>query len=283
MRVSTANAAPTPKAQGWQASARLTFTPQGERTRLSRREQRGPLAIQRPFYPEGATCHLYLLHPPGGVVGGDHLRIETNVDAKASTLVTTPGATKFYRSGGASARFEQQLSLAGDGQLEWLPQENIFFPGAEVSLDTEIRLSGAGRFIAWEINCLGRPANQEAFDRGWIDSRLRLYRASEPLFFDRLRIDRQRHPRGPARLRGRPVVAHLLATPVDPPLLAKLRDTLRPPVDAWLGTTLFADLLVMRYLGESTEQAKKLFLAAWRLLREPLLNRRPCPPRIWAT
>jgi urease accessory protein len=283
MTAPTASAHPAPNAQGWQASVRLTFTGHADRTRLSRREQRGPLAIQRPFYPEGKTCHLYLLHPPGGVVGGDRLCIKADVKPGASALVTTPGATKFYRSAGAAARIEQRLAITGDGQLEWLPQENIFFPGAEVDWDTKVQLSGQGRFIGWEVNCLGRPTNEEAFDTGRIDSRLRIYRDGEALFCDRLQID-SRHPlRGPARLRGQAVVANLLASHVDAQLLAAIRETINQPADAWLGTTLLADLLVMRYLGSSTEQARRLFLAAWCLLRQPLLQRQPCPPRIWAT
>lgn len=279
----TATAHPTLNAQGWRASVRLTFAGHADRTRLSRREQRGPLAIQRPFYPEGKTCHLYLLHPPGGVVGGDRLCIEADVRPGASALVTTPGATKLYRSTGAPARIEQRLAITGDGQLEWLPQENIFFPGAEVDLDTNVQLSAQGRFIGWEVNCLGRPANDEAFDTGRIDSRLRIYRGGEALFFDRLQIDSRQRLHGPARLRGHAVVAHMLASHVDAQLLAAVRESINQPADAWLGTTLLADLLVLRYLGGSTEQARRLFLATWRLLRPPLLQRRPCPPRIWAT
>ena len=116
--------------EGWQASLRLGFAPRAARTALVHREQRGPLAVQRPFYPEGDTCHLYLLHPPGGVVGGDRLDIEARTTGEAHALVTTPGATKFYLSAGHTAHQTQRLRVGAGGALEWLPQENIFFPGA---------------------------------------------------------------------------------------------------------------------------------------------------------
>src|SRR5205085_6360717 len=88
---------------GWQAELRLRFNCDAPgplrpgRTRLVERQHRGPLVVQRPFYPEGDPCHVYLVHPPGGVVGGDALRIDATVDPGAHALITTPAATKFYR------------------------------------------------------------------------------------------------------------------------------------------------------------------------------------------
>jgi hypothetical protein len=96
---------------GWQASLELGLSPWHGRTALTYRRQRGPLSVQRPFYPEGDVCHLYLLHPPGGVVGGDGLEIQVNLEADARALVTTPGATKFYRSAGDRAHQFTTLRL----------------------------------------------------------------------------------------------------------------------------------------------------------------------------
>ena len=86
--------------QGWVAKLELNFSASQSKTFLSKREHIGPLAIQRPFYPEQGLCHLYLLHPPGGVVGGDQLSIGIKTDANSSALITTPGAKKIYRSSG---------------------------------------------------------------------------------------------------------------------------------------------------------------------------------------
>ena len=117
-----------PAKPGWRADLRLGYVKQQQRTVLKHRQQLGPLTVQRPFYPEGETCHTYLLHPPGGVVGGDELQLQVTCHEQAHALLTTPGAAKFYRSAGATAQVSQHFTVAADGLLEWLPQENIYFP-----------------------------------------------------------------------------------------------------------------------------------------------------------
>ncbi|EEQ6583538.1 urease accessory protein UreD, partial [Escherichia coli] len=95
------------------------------KTTLTTRHHVGPLTVQRPFYPEEETCHLCLLHPPGGIVGGDELIINAIIDSDCHTLITMPGASKFYRSSGAQAHLQQNLTLCNNATLEWLPQDSI--------------------------------------------------------------------------------------------------------------------------------------------------------------
>src|SRR5262245_10241542 len=94
---------------GWEASLDLKFAARGARTVLARRASVGPLVVQRPFYPEGGVAHVYLVHPPGGVVGGDQLRLSVLAEEGAHALLTTPAATKFYRSDGRVARQRQEI------------------------------------------------------------------------------------------------------------------------------------------------------------------------------
>jgi urease accessory protein UreH len=126
------------------------------KTTLASRRHVGPLTVQRPFYPEEETCHLYLLHPPGGIVGGDELTISATIDPGCHTLITMPGASKFYRSSGAQARLQQTLTLAENSTLEWLPQDAIFFPGANAALSTAFHLPPPAR--CWRGICCALAA-----------------------------------------------------------------------------------------------------------------------------
>lgn len=271
------------ESNGWEAQLELGLERRGMRTVLAHRKQRGPLAVQRPFYPEGKVCHLYLLHPPGGVVGGDRLEIATEVQAGAAAVVTTPGATKFYRSGGAEASQQQHLTVKAGGSLEWFPQENIFFPGARAVLNTVVRLDPCARFIGWEIQCLGRPANAETFHCGSLSLQLQVYRDRVPLLLERLLVNEGEGLAGAASLRGFPVTATFLATGVAGALRDRVRERLAGNDNGLAAATLLDDLLVVRYLGASTEAARHLFVEIWSSLRPALLERSACPPRIWST
>lgn len=245
------------------------------------RQHRGPLLIQRVFHPEGAPCHAYLVHPPGGVVGGDELRLEVEVQQGAHVLLTTPAATRFYRSDNRLAHQVQTLTLR-QATLEWLPQETIFYRGAHVANETRIELDRNSQFIGWEIPCLGLPARSEAFERGQLRLNLELWCEGAPLVIDRMRLDGE----GDARLarwglNGSEAVGTLLAFPADRAALELARSVSAPAVES--AVTLVDGVLICRAVAAQAEPIKALFIALWQKLRPHLLGRPAVLPRIWAT
>lgn len=277
---------------GWQAHLQLAFELAGRHTRLTRRAHRGPLLVQRPFYPESADsgnvpCHVYLVHPPGGVVSGDELTLETEVGAGAHALLTTPAAGKFYRRG--EARFAQLTQrLRAQGTLEWLPQENIFFPHSAVRVRTRVELEHAARFIGWEISCLGLPVNAQSLGDGEVHQSFELWRGGT------LRLLERQHLRGEALaarwgLGGQAVLGTWLASTPDAGALAAalLRARELAPVgeaaEVTLGCTLVDDVLICRALAARTDRLRAIFIELWQALRPMLLGRAATLPRIWAT
>jgi urease accessory protein len=265
----------------------LRFEPHAGRTELVRREHQGPLRVQRPFYPEPTgVCHVYILHPPGGVVGGDGLDLGVEVASGASALLTTPAATKLYRSAGEAAVIQQTLRVASGGSLEWLPQETIAFSAAQAELCTRIDLEAGAVFLGWEILCLGRPASAERFEAGQLRQRIELRRAGKLGY-----CERGTYRAGNAvlhaawGLRDQPVVGTLVCAGRDlsahlPELRAAIGE-LAPP--AYAAISCMGELGVARYLGPSTEQARECFKRVWQAVRPLLLEREAHPPRIWST
>lgn len=273
-------AAPAPVRRPWQGHLELRYGPLAGRSVPLHRRHHGPLRLQRGFYPEGAVCHSYLLHPPGGVAGGDELELDVAVEDGAHALLTAPGANKFYRSAGDGARLRQRLRVGPGGVLEWLPHEQIVFNGARARIETEIELTGGARLFAWELTCLGRPAAGERYRAGCLGLALKVVRDDAPLLHERLELGADpRLLEAPWGLQGQPVLGTLLATGAG----AEERDLARRVLGEQAAATLLGDLLVCRYLGPSAAAARAGFVAVWAALRPRLLGRPACPPRIWAT
>ena len=273
--------------QGWKAHLNLGFKKNITKTVLAHRSQLGPLTVQRPFYPEGDVCHLYLLHPPGGVVGGDELHINVSLEENANTLITTPGATKFYRSGshaqkGKLAIQEQVLKVANGCSLEWFPQENIFFDNTHTNLLTRIELEAKAQFLGWEINCYGRPASKELFVNGKVTTRLELFRDGKALILDGLTVGDNTALQSSTSLDAYPCFGTFLATQVNKDLLEKAREAVTS-YELPIGLTLMDDILVARCLGHYSEQVSTTLKQIWSCIRPDVLKRKACHPRIWST
>jgi urease accessory protein len=271
---------------GWRGRLALGLERRGTRTVVASREHVGPLVVQRPFYPESdGTCHLYLLHPPGGVVGGDRLETEVEVARGGAALVTTPAATKLYRSAGPLSLVSNQLTVQSGAALEWLPQETIAFGGSRTRLTTRVALEPDAVFLGWEVSCLGRPASGDGFASGELDQRFELTLAGRPLLVDRL------HTEGGGSLQrgawgwgGRTVYGCFVATGTPAGAVEAIRAALPPgrPGEL-LAVTRVGGVLVLRFLGHGAERARACLGVAWSLAREAVLGKPACAPRIWAT
>jgi len=274
---------------GWRGCLDLGYVRGASRTELRQRGHRGPLCVQRPFYPEaGGVCHTYLLHPPGGLVGGDEIALSVNAGPGTQVLLTTPGATKGYRSSGARATVAQTLTVTAGATLEWLPQETLFFDGARVQVVTRVMLAGDAHFIGWEMACLGRPASGLPFRDGALDLRFELLREGKPFVLERLRVDPAVTRGGaPASWRGHLASGTLYAvgaagSRADPAVLDSLREvTAAAPHPA--GVSVMSETIVCRALAPDALDLRQLFVQLWAILRQGLCGRAACAPRIWQT
>jgi len=261
----------------WGAHLKLEFRVEGKKTLLAERAAEGPLVVQKPLYPEGEeVCHAIVVHPPGGIAGGDDLRLDVKAGAHAAAVLTTPGAGKWYRSAGPLAR--QKLGFDVAGTLEWLPRETIVFDGALASLECEVRLTGAARYLGWEIVCLGRAGSGERFTRGKLLLDNRFTKDGKPLWFERGEVEGAGAlMRSPVGLAGKAVFGTLIAAApgFEPARVNGCRKL--------AATTVLPGLLVARYLGDSTEEAFDQFRSLWRLLRPAVAGREAVEPRIWST
>lgn len=267
----------------WQASLELRFSERQGKTVLSRRRHHGPLCLQKPFYPEGdRVCHVYPLHPPSGLAGGDELALTIEVGQRSHALLTTPASGRCYRSLGRLCRIEQSLRVRSDSCLEWLPQETLLFGGSAVVMGTSIDLHQTARFVGWEIFALGRPLSGDLYEEGSLDQRFELSIDSRLVLSERLRFTAGGSVlRRPWGLRGMGVCGVLVAYPADRALLEGVRSALEGATT--VGVTLVDRLLVVRALGTGVEPLRGALVSALAVIRPSVVHQEFRVPRIWRT
>lgn len=272
----------------WTANIAIDAVRKGDRTRLQHLSHKGPLRVQRPFYPEEDCCHIYLLHPPGGLVSGDQLSIDISVAEQAHTLITTPSAGKLYRGDSCSVPQSQQVNLkVKDGICEWLPQETILFDGALGNTSVNVDLQGDARFIGWEIFCLGRPASELPFEQGWFRQQMNVHHNGELVLFEKQDLAAL-SATATSRwgFNNLPVSGTFVAYGFDQEpdqLIRELRERIQAPAGSYLSLTSRMGVLIGRYLGDNTEQARQCFTEIWQGVRPALIHKPATLPRIWMT
>ncbi|MDP9114855.1 MAG: urease accessory protein UreD [Acidobacteriota bacterium] len=276
----------SPPQTGWQGQLELGFGRRGNQTVLVRNRHRGPLQVQKALYPEGRDiCHIAVLHPPGGVAAGDVLCVDASLEDGSRALITTPGATKWYRSEGERAQQQVRVALEGDAILEWLPRENILFDGANVSLELDVDMSAHATYFGWDIFSFGRRASGESWRRGTLRMRTSIRRAGRLIWSEAANVDAQSEfAKSLAGLSGFTVCGTFMiaACDLDAARLSACRDAEPPLAESMVGITRVPGVMIARYLGDSTEDALRWFTRVWAVLRPALLGKAICPPRVWA-
>lgn len=273
----------------WHARLNLNYQVENQRC-VARYDHSGPLRILQSLYPEGdGICHNVLVHPPGGLVGGDTLELHVSVGPGAHGLVTTPGATRFYRSDGPVATQTTRLNLDAGARLEWLPLEAICYDACNAINRLELTLAPGAQCIGWDVTALGLPHAQLPFLKGSLEQHLEI----PGIWLERgcLRAEDQRLMNGPTGLAGNRCLATLFfasGTPwsrADKEALVDLaRASLQDHVLAPTGgvTSPNTRTLVLRVLAPTVEPAMQLLRTVRQQWRRHAWEMTGTDPRIWA-
>jgi urease accessory protein len=273
----------------WHASLALDYGLHGGRT-VARFAHAGPLRVLQSLWPEGeAICHNVLVHPPGGLVGGDTLEIRVRAASGTHALVTTPGAARFYRSEGAPARQDVAIALAADARLEWLPLEAIYYSGCHAENCLHLELEGGAQLLAWDIAAFGLPQAGQPFARGSVLQHLEL--AGQWLERGRIAADDAVMMDGPLGLAGNRCLAtlffaagHDIARKQREQLLDAAREAIAAhPLARTAGATAPGPrIIVVRALAPLVEPALQLLKAVRRAWRPLLWDAQGAEPRGWS-
>lgn len=274
----------------WHAQLDLDYRCSGART-VARHHHNGPLRVLQSLYPEGdAICHNVLVHPPGGLVGGDTLAINLSAHGQAHGLITTPGATRFYRSAGEPAVQRTQITLHDQARLEWLPLEALCYNQCVAENHLTLNLGPDAQCMGWDITALGLPHASLPFEQGSLLQHIEVLGVW--LERGRLNASDEHLMNGPLGLAGQRCMASLFFVAGKPlnrldreTALALARDVIDAhPLRATAGATCpNGQVMVVRVLAPVVEPAVELLRKVWVAWRAHFWQLPATAPRIWST
>ena len=273
----------------WNATLALDYTRQASTT-VAHFRHSGPLRILQSLYPEGdGICHNVIVHPPGGLVGGDTLDLAFSAGPGAHGLVTTPGATRFYRSTGDAALQRTRLSLQAGARMEWLPLEAICYSGCLAENRLTMELAPGAELIGWDVTAFGLPAARLPYAQGsfcqhievpgvWLE-RARL-KASDTLLMD--------SPLGLAGHRCMASIFFVAGSKLERNRRQAALDVAREVIEAHElratagATSPDGQVVVVRVLAPLVEPAMALLRQVWQAWRGHFWQQPASTPRIWS-
>lgn len=298
-----------PGPMSWHGHLSLDYRLDGDRT-IALDRHHGPLRVLQRLYPESPrVCHHVLVHPPGGIVGGDVLAVQAQLQPGTHALITTPGAARFYRSAGPQAHQTVVAQLQDDARLEWLPLETIAYRGCRALNELRFELAPRAEMMGWDVLALGLPAAGEPFDdraspNAWYTQSIEL----PGIWLEKGTVRSNDHrlldsPLGWAGHRVMGTLWFASGSPLAPDRREALLDQAREPAgegDATLlqvvdpsdqaraleqvrvGATGAHDgVVVVRVLGHRVEPVMQTLTRLWARWRPLAWHLPPCPPRVW--
>ena len=257
---------------------RLRFERRGPATVVAGCRSTLPLQVLAPVAVDDPAAVVWVLNPTGGLVGGDRLALDVDLGAGAHACLTTPSATKVYRTAGEVAEQDVHLRLAPDAILEWVPDHTIPFAGSALRQRIRVHLGEGARLILMDAFAAGRVARGEAWQFAVLDSAITITDARGRVLHDRFVLSGDRPWTGLGLAENHSYFATVVVIGVADfaEFSRAVTEAAGPRTDVAMGAGALARAgVVVRALAASAPALVDVLDRVWALARRALLGLPP--------
>ncbi len=243
-----------------------------------------PYKLLKYTHDEEGRCILPILHTAGGLVGGDLLEFEINLQKNSKVLLTTSSAQKVYGSVGRSkinpegifSKQKNLINILDNSHLEFLPQETIIFANGLYDQIFKVSISETSSFLFTDLVRLGRSSSGESIEKGIFRSKLEIIRNNDIFddweYVDQIELSKTNYE-SLSGMDYKPVFGSLIwICEKDFPKL-KIKELVGnikmifKKSDNSLSIGILENGISVRFLGSSSQDARKCFFCIWKQIR----------------
>lgn len=163
---------------------RLVVARRGERSHLASVEARAPLKLLTPKN-HGDASWVYVGTFGGGLVGGDEVHLDVEVEDDAGLFLGTQASTKVYR-GASASRVDARVGERG--LFLSVPDPVVCFAEASFSQRTCVELAATGSVFVADVLHAGRVARGERWALAGYETRTEITREGAPVVLDAIAL-----------------------------------------------------------------------------------------------
>ena len=264
-----------PARVGRDGTLALTLERRAGTTVLGRCRYALPLQVLAPLALGGPAAVVSVLNPTGGLVGGDRLAIDVTLGRAAHGCLTTPSATKVYRTAGAAAEQRVRLRLEAGAILEWVPDHTIPFADSAFRQAIDCEVGDGATLLLMDAFAAGRVARGEVWRFALLESTVTVRDHRGPILHDRFVLTAARAVEGLGFVEGHPYFGSFVVVAdsgLDAFAVAAGRVLEETPGAVGGVGALPRRGAVVRCLAASAPALTALFEALWAVARRELLG-----------
>ena len=251
---------------------------------IFRSKSTSPYKLLKSNHDKEGRCILPILHTAGGLVGGDLLEFEANLEENSKVLLTTSSAQKVYGSVGISkinpkGTFSKQKNLIkifDNSHLEYLPQETIIFANGLYEQKFKVSISETSSFLFTDLIRLGRSSSGESIESGVFRSKLEIMRNNDLYddweYVDQIELSKDSYV-AKSGMDYMPVFGSLIWICEKDFSKSKINNLVGNikkifnETDNNLSIGILENGISVRFLGSSSQDARKCFFCIWKQIR----------------